>query len=151
MSFENQLNSYLLSQIQSGAMVDANLTGVNEDKQVGDAIASFSVQGQIKQKKIFLRVVNGQIVWEYLSPMDENELNYTTDDWNYPNFAKRIIAPISLIMDDIGVKMYGWFQINGLPTVTRNNNVYLYCNTILPEHQQVVDNLQGIITIEDRP
>jgi hypothetical protein len=27
----------------------------------------------------------------------------------------------------------------------------LYCNVILPEHQQIVDGLQGVITIEDRP
>ena len=29
--------------------------------------------------------------------------------------------------------------------------VYLYCNTILPQHQTTVDQLEGMITVEDRP
>lgn len=151
MTFEQQLVDFLSAQIQNGTMVDAHLTGVNETNQTGDAIASFNVNNQIKQKRIFLNVQNSQIVWAFLSPVDKNEINYTTDDWNYPEYAKRIIAPTDLIMADIGIKMYGWFQVNGLPTVTKNSNVYLYCNTILPEHQQLVDDLQGTITVEDRP
>ena len=151
MTFEQQLVDYLNTQVQNGQMLSANLTGVNEFTQTGDAIASFNIQGNIKQKKIFLYLNNSQITWGFLSPADENDINYTTDDWSYPNFEKRIIAPTSLIMADIGVKMFGWFQINGLPTVTKNDNVYLYCNTILPEHQQVVDDLQGVISVEDRP
>lgn len=151
MTFEVQLNNFLLSLIQNGTVVNADLTGVNEEKQVGEAIGYFNIQGQVKQKKIFLRLNNNQIVWEFMSPLDENDMNYTTDDWNYPNFAKRIIAPNSLIMTDTGIKMYGWFQINGFPVITKNSSVYLYCNVILPEHQQIVNDLQGVITIEDRP
>lgn len=71
--------------------------------------------------------------------------------WQYPLYVKRIVAPIQLILDDIGIKMYGWFQLNQLPILKIGTAVYLYCNEILPEHQAIVDQLQGIIVIETRP
>jgi hypothetical protein len=71
--------------------------------------------------------------------------------WHYPDWCKRIIAPATLVMDDVGVKMLGWWQIMGFPIEREGDFVYLYCNQILPQHQAVVDQLQGVITIEDRP
>ncbi len=71
--------------------------------------------------------------------------------WAHPEWAKKIVAPIELVMDDIGVKMLGWFQVMGFPIERKGTNVELYCNTILPEHQAIVDGLQGTITIEDKP
>ena len=84
------------------------------------------------------------------------QLNLTLDElgrdyWQYPLYAKRIIAPINLILDDVGIKMYGWFQLNQLPILKLGTSVHLYCNEILPEHQAIVDQLQGIIVVEDRP
>lgn len=78
-----------------------------------------------------------------------NELG--TDYWQYPIYSKRILAPIELILDDLGIKMYGWFQLNKLPILKLGTAVHLYCNEILPEHQAIVDQLQGIIVIENRP
>jgi len=72
-------------------------------------------------------------------------------DWAHPQFAKRIIAPKQLVLDDIGIKMLGWFQINNFPVDPNDTHVYLYCNVILPEHEQIIDSLQGIVTIQDRP
>jgi hypothetical protein len=86
----------------------------------------------------------------------ETELNEIlselgSDYWQYPKFVKRIIAPIELIFDDNGIKMYGWFQLNNFPILKIDNYLYLYCNTILPEHQAIVDGFAGLITIEDMP
>jgi len=76
----------------------------------------------------------------------------SNEGWASPAHSLRIVAPIQLIMDDIGIKMYGWFSINRLPVVnTGTGQVHLYCNEILPEHMGVINNLQGIITIETRP
>ena len=75
-----------------------------------------------------------------------------TDYWQYPDYAKRIVAPIQLILDDVGIKMYGWFNLNKLPILNLEQGfVHLYCNEILPEHQAIIDGLQGVIIIEDRP
>jgi hypothetical protein len=74
-----------------------------------------------------------------------------TNYWQHPQYAKRIIAPIQLILDDVGIKMYGWFQLNNFPIFKINTSVHLYCNEILPEHQAIVDQLQGVIVIQDRP
>ncbi len=73
-------------------------------------------------------------------------------DWRYPEWAKRIVAPIELILDDLGVKMYGWFQLNGLPVEKVNETtVHLYCDEILEQHQAIVDGLGEVVTVEDRP
>jgi hypothetical protein len=72
-------------------------------------------------------------------------------NWDYAEYALRLIAPIELIMQDVGVKMYSWFKINDLPVVNKDGLVYLYCNVILAEHQQVVDSLGDVITIESMP
>jgi hypothetical protein len=71
--------------------------------------------------------------------------------WQYPQYTKRIIAPVDLIMDDYGIKMYGWFTINNFPVLKFNESVHLYCNVILPEHQAIVDGFGGLLTIEDKP
>ena len=73
------------------------------------------------------------------------------DTWKHPDWVKRIIAPASLVMEDIGIKMLGWWQVMGYPFQREGANIYLYCNVILPEHQSIVDGLAGLITIEDKP
>jgi len=83
----------------------------------------------------------------------ENKTPYeiAMEDWRYPQYLKRIIAPKELLFDDIGIKMYGWFQLNKLPVELIDTNIYLWCNEILDEHQAIVDSLDGVIVIEDRP
>lgn len=83
--------------------------------------------------------------------VDKTPYEIAMESWTYPNFVKKIIAPIQLIMDDIGIKMYGWFQVNNLPIEPKDSSVHLYCNVILPEHQAVIDALQGVIVVQDIP
>ena len=71
--------------------------------------------------------------------------------WPYPEWAKRIIAPAQLVFTDDGAKMHNWFQLMGFPIVRKGGLIEVYFEEVLPEHQAVVDSLQGIITIEDRP
>lgn len=71
--------------------------------------------------------------------------------WDFPEFEKRIIAPISLIMTDDGVKIKGWWELNSLKWKVKDNQIYLYCNEILQEHQSIVDNYSGLLTIEQKP
>ena len=71
--------------------------------------------------------------------------------WQYPQYAKRIIAPQELIFDDNGIKMYGWFNIQGFPIIKIETQLHLYCNVILPEHQAIVDSFGGLLIIQDRP
>jgi len=87
-------------------------------------------------------------VW---SVTDKTPYEIAMEGWEHPQFAKRIIAPIQLIMEDTGIKMYGWFQVNNLPVINKGTDLHLYCNVILPEHQSAIDYFQGLITIEDRP
>lgn len=71
--------------------------------------------------------------------------------WHYPDYAKRIIAPVSLIFEATGLAMKAWFDLNEMPVKKVGDQVHLYCNVILPEHQAIVDGLAGVITIEDKP
>jgi hypothetical protein len=82
---------------------------------------------------------------------DKTQEELLIEDWEFSDYAKRIIAPDDLIFQDTGIQMFGWFSINQFPIKKVGEYVRLYCNVILPEHQQIVDNYQGIITIEDRP
>ncbi len=86
-----------------------------------------------------------------LTPEEIQEIE-NQKNWPHHEWAKRIVAPMELIMDDVGIKMYGWFQINGFPVVKADDTtVHLYCNTILAQHQSIVDSLSGAIYIEDSP
>jgi len=87
-------------------------------------------------------------VWTYA---DKTAFQIAMEEWMHPQFAKRIIAPMQLVMEDVGSKMYNWFKINDFPIVKKDPLVHVYCNTILPEHQVVIDAFAGFITIEDVP
>lgn len=149
MSFEQEANEYLYSLITGGTILSGDLIGVSEIQSVCKAIVGFIINGGVKEKNIILKKENNNWTWYFISILDQNEINKTTDDWCYPNFSKRIVAPSNLIMDDIGIKMYGWFQINNLPVENVGNFVHLYCNTILPEHNTIIQNLEGLIQIQD--
>ena len=85
-------------------------------------------------------------------PQEEIDYNNALKDWPKVSWAKRIIAPVDLAMQDVGAKMYVWFSLMGFPIVrVDDQTVHLYCNTILPEHQSIVDGLGEMVNIEDRP
>lgn len=89
----------------------------------------------------------------YWLVVNKTPLEIAQEDW-VPGYAKRIVAPMAMITDpndNNGVKIFAWFQAQGLPIEKDDVNVRLYCNTILPEHQFLVDMYEGIITIEDYP
>lgn len=67
-------------------------------------------------------------------------------DWHYPQYTKRIVAPIELTLQYPAIEV--WFRFNNLPIVNEQGTLYCYCNVILPPHQDLVDSLGGIITIE---
>ncbi len=100
-------------------------------------------------------LVNNKYIREWVViDLTQQEIDTITalEDWKEPNFVKRIVAPISLIMDDVGTKMYTWFTIDELPIKNLNNGtVHLYCNNILPEHQHIIDSLEGTVSVEDIP
>jgi hypothetical protein len=87
-------------------------------------------------------------VWE-VQPLTELEL--AQRDWIYPEWKKRIIAPIQLAELYPGIETH--FRLNEFPIVVKKElkAVYLYCDTILKDHQSIVDANAGIITIQDRP
>lgn len=88
----------------------------------------------------------------YYKFYDPTKPIYETGDWNYPTYSLRIKAPLQLIMDDIGIKIYGWFSINNLPIVNKGDGyVYLYCNEILQEHTTIINSLSGVVIIETKP
>jgi hypothetical protein len=68
--------------------------------------------------------------------------------WHEPNFEIRIVAPKALVFDDMGAKMFAWFQLNDLPVHSRDKQTScLYCNEILPEHQTLIAAFeqQGVV------
>jgi hypothetical protein len=152
MDFEQTCIQYLSQLRTDGIIIEGDLYGVNEDTHVAKAIVSILQNGKVNEKSIILYEENENLIWKFLNVLSQNEYDYISDEWGYTNFSKRIVAPVELIMTDVGIKIYGWFTLNNLPVRKINDTtVHLYCNVILPEHQAVVDSLQGQITIEDRP
>lgn len=153
MNFEEQSKQYLINLVSQGVFLESDLIGVNESQQTSKAISSVMDNGNVSQKIIIIYKNGDEFNWKYLNPLDNTYLNYNegNDSWDFQDYSKRIVAPKDLIMADIGVKMYGWFQLNAFPIVTKNSNVYLYCNKILPQHQSIVEQLEGMITVQDRP
>lgn len=76
-------------------------------------------------------------------------LKTTIELWDYPEFAKRIVAPKNLIFEQIGLAMKSWFDLNKLPVELIGDNVYLYCNEILNAHKPVLLSLQETVQVEN--
>jgi CBS domain-containing protein len=68
------------------------------------------------------------------------------NEWHYPQFSKRITAPVELTLQYPAIEV--WFRYNKLPIVNEQGVLYCYCKVILDIHQELVDSLQGILTIE---
>lgn len=115
-----------------------------------DPQPSYSAQTQKLTSQRIVDVINKKWNLEW-TVVDKTNYEIAVEDWDNMSYSLRIVAPIGLIMEDIGIKMYGWFQVNKFTIVRKLPNVRLYCNSILPEHQAVVDSLQGLIVIENRP
>jgi hypothetical protein len=73
------------------------------------------------------------------------------DGWLHPEYAKRIIAPIDLVLDDTGLKFYNWFRARELPIERVGNYLHCYCHSIAPEHEAVVASFGNLLTVEDKP
>lgn len=97
---------------------------------------------------------NGELEWgkreptpEELAEMEQEEV---VTDWLH-NYPMRIVAPRSLTIHDVGIAMFVHFSIEGLPIVKIGDDlIHIYCNEIMPQHQELIEQFQGIITIENR-
>jgi hypothetical protein len=150
MNFEQLSNEYLANLVATGVFVTGDLVGVNEVLQTSTAKVGYLFNDQVSEKFIIIYKVNNNMTWKFYNQADNVLLyDYSTADWNYPSFSKRIVAPIKLSLDYPQFEI--WFRLNNLPVVNKNDTLYCYCNEILPEHQALADSLQGQITIENRP
>jgi len=154
MNFETQSNNYLQELQNNNIIIDGNIIGVNEILKTSNAICKFmDNQDSVTEKHIIIYLDdNKELIWKFLNPLkDTNDLNFHPGSWKYPKYLKRIIAPKELVMEDMGIKMLGWFIINDFPVYKEENMVHLYCNIILEEHNIIIENLEGVITVEDKP
>lgn len=151
MNFETDCITYIQQLKTQNIFIEGNLIGVNEVTKIAKAKVAVDIDGIAHEKYIIIYDNNNTLFWKYINIKDriDNEYDPNENGWAYPSFSKRIVAPIQLIMDDIGIKMYGWFNLNELPVMKVSESVvHLYCNIILPEHQAIIDNLHGVISIE---
>lgn len=121
-------------------------------------VFDFLTQNRTKSIEVDLTLKQYKHVWvvtsksvEELAIIAEQQRidNLINSGWHHPEFAKRIVAPVQLVMQYPAVET--WFRINDLPIVRNGGTLYCYCNLILPAHQQLVDATAGIVTIQDRP
>lgn len=69
--------------------------------------------------------------------------------WHHKDLSLRIKAPISLLEAMPGIAYSA--EKRKLMVEADEEFVYLYCNTILPAHQGLVNQYQNVIEIEETP
>ena len=87
--------------------------------------------------------------WEIV-PLTEQEL--ATREWVYPNYEFRIVCPKQL--GEQYPAMYVHFMMEELPIEkhpTNENLRVIYINTILPQHSDLIMQLQEVVDVEARP
>lgn len=92
------------------------------------------------------------LTWEQVWSINQfSQQEIAMRGWHHPNFIKRIIAPASLLDDYPAIALH--MMINKLPVEPSDdgNSLFLYMKSIKPEHQALVNNLAGVLTIEDVP
>lgn len=87
---------------------------------------------------------------------DKTAVELARETWHHST-PHRIIIPSVLLyapapeglpsFSVIGLHL----MIRNLPMVEQDDLIYVYCNEIDPAHQQIVNALQGVITIENYP
>jgi hypothetical protein len=96
--------------------------------------------------------LNGKAIetWQVFNKSDR-EIYLET--WEHKEYSIRIIAPAELVLTDFGAKVKLWFDLKGLPIILKTENVHLYCNEILPQFKNEVEDLihNGLITVEKMP
>lgn len=150
MTYEQECNQFITQLATNGLILDGDVIGVNEITQIARAKISILQGSEVNEKYIILYREGGNIKWNFLNQADQ--LAYELDPqqgWHYPQFAKRLVAPIQLVFQYPAFEI--WFRLNNLPVCSEGGYVYLYCNIILPEHQAFVDALQGMIVVEYNP
>ena len=148
MRFQDDANQYLTSLRNNGTFLSGRLVGI--DGETATARVNVVTGDSVTEKQIMIYKINSVFTWEYLNIINnKSKYRQVPTDWEYPNLDKRIIAPISLVLQYPQFEV--WFRLNDLPISSKNDKIYCYCNTILPEHQAIVDGLAGVITIETNP
>ena len=148
MRFQDEANQYLTTLRNNGTFLSGRLVGI--DGQTATARVTAVTGDSVTEKQVLIYKVNSVFTWKYLNIIN-NRVRYRqiAGNWEYPQLEKRIVAPISLVLQYPQFEV--WFRLNDLPISNINDTIYCYCNTILPEHQALVDSLAGVITIENNP
>lgn len=150
MSYEQRVVQYVKDLCINGTFISGAVTGLHEDLGTAEAKVMVEIADSISEKYIIIYTVNSSFNWKYLNIMNNyQKYKQTTGDWEYPQLSKRIVAPISLLLQYPQFEV--WFRMNNLPISNVNGILYCYCTEILPEHQTLVNSLNNIITIENKP
>jgi len=152
MRFEDEAIQYLIGLCTDGTFITGNIVGINETLETSEARVMVEINTDINERSILIYKLNSIFTWKYLYLIinkNQDSKYVQATNWTFPEFSKRIIAPVSLILEYPQFEV--WFRINELPIINKEDILYCYCNQILPEHQSLVDQLSGTITIEDKP
>jgi hypothetical protein len=152
MRFEDEVIQYLIELCKNGTFISGNVVGINESLETSDANVMVEVNDSINERTILIYKKSSVLTWKYIyliKNKDQDALFVQPTDWTYSEFIKRIVTPVSLVLEYPQFEV--WFRINNLPIVNKNEMLYCYCNEILPEHQNLIDQLAGVITIENKP
>ncbi|MFW6242947.1 MAG: hypothetical protein ACOC2W_02215, partial [bacterium] len=91
--------------------------------------------------------------WQVIDlTQEEIELRQAQKDWLYPLYQFRLRVPTAL--GEQYPSIYAHFMLQKLPIVYITDDdtiVDVYINTILPHHSSLLQELQDVVEIHDRP
>jgi hypothetical protein len=67
MIFENKVNEYIIELKNDGILIDADITGVNEDLKTSKCVGRFLENGVIEEKNIYIYEDKGSLTWNIIN------------------------------------------------------------------------------------
>lgn len=119
---------------------------IENDKVVNviewDGIAQIPFNNLIQSETlgIGMELIEGEWI------MPEQPVN----DWEHPDYSMRIVVPTTLI-EQYPMMLFDLTVRRKLPLEEGDGVVCIYCNEILESDQSLVDQLEGVIVVEERP
>lgn len=73
MNFENTVKNYLIELKNEEILIDADITGVNEELKTSRCIATFLEDGVINEKYIYIYDNKGVLTWNIFNPIESEK------------------------------------------------------------------------------
>ena len=131
MTFEEQVNEYLLTMVNNNIFIDADIIGISEIHNRATVKAIFNGENELSEKFIIVYKTNDSFTWNFIKFADQADyenLTNESNDWIYKNFNKRVVINATTLTNNNALQI--WYKFNNYPFINKNDIIYIYCQNI---------------------